>query len=151
MIFAWYHWAIFGVVLTLSELLIPTLVLIWFGLGALIIAAIVVMIPNLELIAQLLIWGVVSIGFVVLWFRVFKPYHHKTLVGRSSAQVIGEVGLLVNDVDAFQKGKVRFQTPVVGSDIWDCVADQPIKAGNRVKVLSIEGTLVRVKPTETSS
>jgi membrane protein implicated in regulation of membrane protease activity len=148
MVFAWYHWAIFGVVLTLSELVIPTLVLVWFGLGALIVAALLAMIPDTTLISQLLVWGTVSIGFVILWFLVFKPYHYKTLAGRSSAEVIGEVGILVNDVDSFQKSKVRFQTPVVGSDIWDCIADQPIKAGSRVKVLSIEGTLVRVKPTE---
>ncbi len=148
MIFEWYHWAILGVVLVVSELAIPTLVLVWFGLGALAVALLLAVAPNMPMIPQLLVWCAVSVALVALWFRVLKPYRTKTLSGRSSAGVVGEVGILVNDVDAFQKGKVRFQIPVVGSDVWDCIADQPIKAGSRVKVVSIEGTLVKIKSAE---
>ncbi len=144
----WHHWAILGVVLVVSELAVPAFVLVWFGLGALLVALALAVFPHLGLIPELLIWTVASCGLVLLWFKVFKPHQHKILVGRASAQAIGEVGLLVNDVDTFQKGQVRFQTPLIGADVWECVADEPIKAGSRVKVTSVEGSLLRIARTE---
>ncbi len=36
----WWHWAVAGLVLILTELAIPAFVLIWFGLGALLVAVI---------------------------------------------------------------------------------------------------------------
>ena len=148
MILEWYYWAILGVALVVAELLVPAFVLVWFGLGALLVALGLFLMPDMELIPQLLIWIVASVSFVLLWFKVFKPLHHKTLIGRSSAQVVGEVGLLVNDVDKFQKGQVRFQAPIIGSDVWECIADEPIKAGSHVKVLAVEGSLLRITKTE---
>ena len=148
MTFIWYHWAILGVLLVLSELVIPTLVLIWFGIGALVIAVCLAIVPDMGLISQLLIWCLVSVLSTLCWFKFFKPMRDKTFSGRSSAAVIGEIGLLVNDVDKFQRGKVRFQAPVVGSDSWECMADEPITAGSRVKVVSIEGSLLKVISAE---
>ena len=37
----WWHWAVAGIVLILAELAVPAFVLVWFGLGALIVALIV--------------------------------------------------------------------------------------------------------------
>ncbi|MER2519531.1 MAG: NfeD family protein [Bdellovibrionales bacterium] len=148
MSFLWHHWAILGVLLIISELVFPAFVLVWFGLGALLVSIALALIPDMELVPQLLIWIAASVAFVLLWFKVFKPHQHKILIGRASAQAIGEVGLLVNDVDKFQKGQVRFQTPLIGADVWECVADEHIKAGSRVKVINVEGSLVRITKTE---
>lgn len=144
----WFHWAIFGLGLIVIELVVPMLVLIWFGLGGLVVALIMAVNPSLPFIPQMLIWGVTSSLFVVSWFKIFKPWRHKTLAGRSSAQVVGEVGILVNDIAPFQKSQVRFQMPVVGSDVWDCVSDQSIKAGTRVRIISIDGNILKVAQKE---
>ena len=144
MILSWYHWAILGVALVLSELVVPAFVLVWFGLGALVVAGLVALLPDVDFIVQLLVWIVASVALVFLWFKVFKPHQHKTLDGRSSAQAIGEVGLLVSDIEPFTKAKVRFQTPLIGSDVWECIADEKIKAGSRVKVVSVEGSYLKI-------
>ena len=146
MILEWYHWAILGVALVLAELLVPTLVLVWFGLGALIVAGLVVFFGGISFVTQLLVWIVASVAFVLLWFKFFKRYQHKTSSGRSSADVVGEVGLLVTDIEPFGRAKVRFQTPLLGSDVWECVADEKIKANSRVKVVSVEGSLLKIAP-----
>ena len=44
------------------------------------------------------------------------------------ANVIGEIGLLTREVAPFQNGEVRFQKPMVGSDVWPCMADEAIPA-----------------------
>jgi membrane protein implicated in regulation of membrane protease activity len=144
MILHWYHWAILVVVLVVAELMVPAFVLVWFGLGALAVALLVAMAPSLDFIVQLLVWITASVALVFLWFKVFKPHQHKTLDGRSSAQAIGEVGLLVTDIEPFMKAKVRFQTPLIGSDVWECVSDEKIKAGSRVKVVSVEGSFLKI-------
>ena len=51
---------------------------------------------------------------------------------------------LVKNVAPYGRGQVRFQKPVLGSDAWDCIADEELLAGERVKVLSVEGTLLKV-------
>jgi hypothetical protein len=52
---------------------------------------------------------------------------------------------MVTNVEPFQKGSVRFQTPLIGSDVWECIADESIAAGTRVKVVSVEGSLLKIK------
>jgi membrane-bound ClpP family serine protease len=83
---------------------------------------------------------------VVLWFKLFKPEIYKSRAGMSDSNIIGEVGLLVREVAPFERGQVRFQKPLVGSEVWECIADQTIASGARVKVLSIEGSLLKVGP-----
>jgi hypothetical protein len=81
---------------------------------------------------------------IVLWFKIFKPGFHKTRIGMADANVIGEVGLLIQDVEPYRKGQVRFQKPILGADVWDCIADDPIRSGERIKVLGVEGSLLKV-------
>lgn len=140
----WWHWAVAGVALILAELVIPQFVLVWFGLGALLVAVVTVLLPGLGLTWQLLSWTLASVLMVVLWFRIFKPGIHKTRIGMADANVVGEAGLMVRDVAPFVRGKVRFQKPIIGSDVWECISDESIHAGERVRVLGVEGTILRV-------
>lgn len=140
---AWWHWAVGGIVLILAELAVPSFVLIWFGLGALAVA-LALAILGIGLTAQLALWLVVSLILVAAWFKVFKPNMHKTRVGMSDANVTGEIGILVRDVAPFEKGQVRFQKPILGADVWDCIADEAIRSGERVRVLDVEGSFLKV-------
>ncbi|MDI6749061.1 MAG: NfeD family protein [Rhodocyclaceae bacterium] len=139
----WWHWAVGGIVLIVAELVVPSFVLIWFGAGALVVA-LAVALSDLTLTAQLGLWLIVSLVLVAAWFKVFKPNMHKTRIGMADAGVIGEVGVLVHDVAPFRKGKVRFQKPILGDDLWTCIADEEIKSGERVRVVAVEGSLLKV-------
>lgn len=140
----WWHWAVAGIGLILAELAIPAFVLVWFGLGALVVALITAAGIANGLTAQLALWLVVSLALVALWFKLFKPGIHKTRIGMSDADVIGEIGLLAREVAPFERGEVRFQKPVIGSEVWPCIADEAIAAGERVKVLAVEGSILKV-------
>lgn len=142
--FEWWHWAVAGIALILAELAVPAFVLIWFGLGGLVVALVILALPQIAVTTQLSVWLVVSVALVALWFKLFKPNFHKTRVGMSDANVIGEIGLLTREVAPFQKGEVRFQKPMVGSDVWPCLADELIPVGARVKVLTVEGSFLKV-------
>ena len=51
---------------------------------------------------------------------------------------------LVALVGANGRGKVRFQGPLLGSEEWACVADTAMAAGERVRVVSVEGSFLKV-------
>lgn len=140
----WWQWAVTGIGLILAELAVPAFVLIWFGLGALVVALLVAIDPAVGITGQLAFWLVISLALVALWFKIFKRGAHKTRIGMADADVIGEVGLLARDVAPFEKGEVRFQKPVLGSDVWPCIADENIKSGQRVRVLAVEGSFLKV-------
>jgi membrane protein implicated in regulation of membrane protease activity len=139
----WWHWAVGGLVLIVAELVVPSFVFLWVGAGALVVA-LAVALSDLTLTAQLGLWLIVSLVLVAAWFKVFKPNMHKTRIGMADAGVIGEVGVLVHDVAPFRKGKVRFQKPILGDDLWTCIADEEIKSGERVRVVAVEGSLLKV-------
>ncbi len=139
----WWYWIVAGVALVLCELAIPLFVLIWFGLSAIAVGILLAILPSISLTAQLALWLLLSIALVVYWFRVFKPNQHKTRVGMSD-DVIGEVGLLTHAVAPFQKGEVRFQKPLLGSEVWTCISEEQIAAGERVRIVQVEGTLLTI-------
>lgn len=140
----WWHWTVGGIVLILAELVIPSFVVIWFGVAGLLMAGVLLIAPTLSFTTQLALWTVLSLVMVGLWFRVFKPGFHKTRSGTADGEVIGEVGLLVGAVAPFKRGKVRFQRPLLGSDEWVCLAETAIAAGERVRVVAVEGSFLKV-------
>lgn len=144
LIIEWWHWELAGLGLVLLELAVPAFFVIWFGFGALLVGLVLLVAPELSLTTQIAAWIVASVAMVVLWFRVFRRSQHKTLIGTAAGEVIGEVGLLVSAVAPFQRGRVRFQRPVLGAEEWVCMAETAIAAGERVRVVSVEGSFVKV-------
>lgn len=140
----WWHWIVGGIALILAELAIASFFIIWFGFGALLVALALWLVPGLSLTAQLGLWTAASVAMVVVWFRVFRPGLHKTRIGTAAGEVIGEIGLLVGSVAPFERGRVRFQRPVLGAEEWACLAESAIPAGERVKVVAIEGSFLKV-------
>jgi membrane protein implicated in regulation of membrane protease activity len=143
----WWHWMVLGIVLVLLELAVPAFFLVWFGVGALVVGLVLLAVPGLSFAWQVLVWIACSILFIWLWFKVFRPGFHKTRAGMSKGALIGEIGLVIRDIRPFEKGQVRFQKPVLGDEVWESLADDEIKAGERVKVLDVEGNILKVGRT----
>jgi len=139
----WWHWVVGGIALVMLELAVPAFFVIWFGLGALLVGVLLLLAPSVSFTTQIVIWTLASVGMTFLWFKVFRNDKHMTRSGQA-ASVVGEVGLLVNRVAPFQPGQVRFQKPVLGAELWECRAETEVEAGERVRVLSVEGSYVLV-------
>ncbi len=139
----WWHWIVGGIALVLAELIIPSFFIVWFGLGALLVGLLALAF-DFSLTAQLATWTLASLAMVALWFAVFKQSFQKTRIGTADGEVIGEIGLLVSAVAPFERGKVRFQRPLLGSEEWVCIADEAIAAGERIRVVAVEGSYLKV-------
>ncbi|MDE4535944.1 NfeD family protein [Pseudomonas sp. ITEM 17296] len=138
----WWIWLVFGIALILLELVLPTFFILWFGIGAVLVSLISLAAPSLQLDMQMLLWVLLSSVTTGLWFKVFR--NKKPDVRWTADSVIGEVGLLTASVSEFQKGRVRFQKPILGNEEWTCVADTDIPSGERVRLTAIEGNTARV-------
>jgi membrane protein implicated in regulation of membrane protease activity len=139
----WWHWIVLGLGLGLTELALASFFVVWFGLGALLVGLVLLVAPGLSFNLQVLLWTIASSVLAALWFKVFRQIADKTRSGQA-AEALGEIGVLVRAVEPFQKGEVRFQKPVMGSEVWPCLADEAIPAGQRVKVLAVDGQLLKV-------
>ena len=144
--FEWWHWIVLGIALVIAELAVPAFFVIWFGLGALLVGLVMLALP-LGATAQVALWIVASVAMVGLWFRLFKGGEYlrsRTRVGQSDGEPIGEIGLMTKPAEPFARGRLRFQKPVLGAEEWECVADAPIAVGERVRVVAIEGSFLKV-------
>ena len=143
----WWHWMVLGMGLGLLELFVPSFFIIWFGLGALLVGVVLLAVPAMAFSAQILLWTAASVVMTVLWFRVFRRDGGKTRSGQAD-EVVGEIGVLVKAVEPLgmtsARGEVRFQKPILGADVWPCLADEAIAAGERVRVLAVDGQLLKI-------
>ncbi|HJQ61866.1 MAG TPA: NfeD family protein [Burkholderiales bacterium] len=143
----WWHWVVLGIVLVLLELAVPSFFLVWFGLGALIVGVLTVFSPSAPFAFQILAWTACSLVFLALWFRVFKPNLYKSRAGMARGSLIGEVGLVTRDIRPYERGQIRLQKPVLGEEVWESVAEEEIRVGERVRILEVEGNTLKVSRT----
>lgn len=145
----YWHWMIFGFALMALEIILPSFMMLWFGLSALIIGATLYLIPNLSLTAQVFLWTVLSIAITVAWFKWLRPLSKdKTLAGLGKEALIGQTGIVLQAPNINGRGRLRFSAPILGSDEWDFLLqnNQTINVGDRVRVIDISGNSLIVNP-----
>lgn len=143
----WWHWLVFGMVLMLAEIFVPSFTIFWFGLGGCVVAALLWLFPALSPSAQVALWALSSAVFTFLWFRYVKPTMiDRTKAGISREAVVGETGQVIRDPREGRRGVVRFSMPLLGSDEWEFIATGEVAVGDRVVVVDVSGnTLVVTK------
>jgi inner membrane protein len=140
---AWWHWMVLGMGLVVLEMLLPTFFLMWFGLGALLVGVVTLFaVPGFP--AQLVLWAVASLAMMGVWIRYFKV-PDRTRAGRAKEGVLGITGLITRPVSEAGPGEILFQRPVLGADRWPVVADEPIPAGGKARVVDVLGQRLKVE------
>ena len=141
-----WHWLAFGMILIMLELVIPSFTIIWFGCGAILVAALAWFFPSLTISLQIFLWAIASIGFTVLWFFVFKPKMiDKTKAGISLEAVLGESGMVVKVPHENVRGVIKFTTPLLGAEEWQFICRETVTPGDRVKVIDVSGNTLIVQ------
>ena len=142
-----WHWFVLGILLILSELVLPAFAALWFGLAAIMVGVLLWMFPMMGFITQIVTWIILSILCTLLWFKFIKPLSiDKTKAGLSREATIGQVGMVIQTHMEHDLITVRFPMPVLGSDEWNCRTLTPVQVGDRVRVVDILGNDLVVKP-----
>lgn len=141
-----WHWLAFGMILIMFELAVPSFTIIWFGFGAILVAALVWFFPALTISLQIFLWAIASIVFTVSWFLVFKPkMKDRTKAGISLEAVLGESGLVVKVPHENVRGVIKFTTPLLGAEEWQFICRDTVAPGDRVKVIDVSGNTLIVQ------
>ena len=134
----WWHWIVLGIILVLMELVVPSLTIFWFGLGALVTGLLLAILPEISLKWQVLVFSVSSIGFTFFWFRLFVPRKKIKALRVDEQAAIGQTGIAATRAMVpGEMGRVVFSVPVLDDESWMYLADEPIETGNRVRVTAI--------------
>ncbi|MFZ5653401.1 MAG: NfeD family protein [Pseudomonadota bacterium] len=143
----YWHWLVLGVALVVLEIFLASFVVLWFGVGALVVGLCQWLFPDLSFAAQLLIWLLASSAMAWVWFRWFKPRMvDRTRAGIAREALIGECGQVVRAPADGGRGLVRFSVPVLGSDEWEFICLEPVAPGDRVVIREFSGNTLVVAP-----
>jgi len=138
----WWHWVAFGMVLGVSEIIMPLFVVIWFGLSA-IVVGFVDLAFNTTFAVELSIWILLSLLLLTIWFMYFK---------NSDVEKSGQAddkfdtrGVVTQMIKHGHRGKVHFDSPLLGSSEWVASSDEDIEVGEAIKIVEVNGQLIKVR------
>lgn len=140
-----WAWAILGLVLLSVEMLSGTFYILWFGIAALCVAALLALFPQTSFAVQLLAFSVLSLGSLALWRRKYRGRTRGSRIGQAQDDSIGRIGTLLESASREQNGRIQFTVPLMGSREWIAIADETIAAGEQAEVIAVEGNYLRVR------
>ena len=138
-------WFIAGLVLLLTELFAPSLILIFFGLGAWVVTALYLLF-NIGFPTQLIVFAVSSIMLLVFLRKKLKPVFlgyvsSKQNSGQNMDDFFEKEAVVVARIEPGKPGKVEFNGVA-----WDAVSDSSIDVDTRVKIIDRSGLKLKVVP-----
>ena len=140
----YWHWLVLGILLVIAEIFIPSFTIMWFGLGAIMVGVLTLMV-DMNPTIQLLLWTLFSVDFTLLWFMIIKPKMDiRNNAGLERESSVGESGLVIKLPTETSNGKMRFSTPVLGQDEWSFSCDAEVALGDRLHIKEISGDLLVV-------
>lgn len=140
-----WQWLVLGIALCIVEMFIPSFTLLWFGLGAFVVALIAAIIP-ISLTTELFIWAIATAVFAIAWFKYFKPrMRDKTKAGISREAAVGQIGTIVKTSSTELRGHVRFSVPLLGEEDWPYLCESELAIGDRCRVKDVLGNTLLVE------
>ena len=138
----WWHWWILAAVLAALETVVPGAIVIWFGVSAFVVGALLLVLP-LPVPVQIVLFGVLGVVALLVWRRVKNPEMGESTqptLNQRGLQYVGQVFTLVEPIVS-GSGKIQ-----VGDTVWLAHGgDAPL--GARVRVVGVDGSVLKVEST----
>jgi membrane protein implicated in regulation of membrane protease activity len=136
----WWHWWIAAALLAAIETFIPGAVAIWFAAAAVVVGAVLLVVP-VPWQLQLVLFGALGVVAMFLWRR-FRPENNETTdqpaLNQRGVKYVGQVFHLFEAVKD-GTGKIH-----VGDSVW-LVHGADAPAGASVRVTGVEGAVLKVE------
>jgi membrane protein implicated in regulation of membrane protease activity len=139
----WWHWIVFGIALLIWDMSMGTFFILGLGVAAIIVGVLDIFL-DLSFTVELVIWMILSVLVIAAWFKWFRE-EPVTESGQSNYR-LDTLGVVMEDIQPHSRGKVTFDTPVLGNTSWHAISKVDIDKGTRVKIVQINGQLIEVKP-----
>ncbi|MCK5682492.1 NfeD family protein [bacterium] len=142
-----YIWIIIGIVLVIIEAVIPSFIVLWFGMGAFVTA--LVSYFTKDLFYQSLAFAISSFIFIVASrFLIYTKRDKESKVINQPKEMNvfamkGKIGIVEEDIDvAANTGLIQ-----VSGESWRAITeeDEVIKEGEKVIIIKVDGNKLVVK------
>lgn len=139
-----WHWLGLGLFFLVLELLTGGGFLLWTGISAGLVGIIFWLVPAMSWAGQLVVFAILTVLSAILWWKYLqkRPIHSdQPMLNRRSAQYIGREVVLTEAI-VNGRGRVHLDDtmwPVIGPDL---------PAGTQIKVVGVDGVLLKVKKVE---
>lgn len=140
---AGWVWVYAGVIVMLLELVAPGFILCFFGLAAVSVGALRLLIGDgFGLAWQLAAFSFLSVAYIVVLRRFFR----RSLTGDRLAdrdlqgEYVGRTGRVTEAIRPPLAGRV-----MIGDAEWSAVADRPVESGRDVKVVFQQNITMKVE------
>lgn len=136
-------WLLLGFALLISELFVPGVIAVFFGVGALAVGLLTLAGVIESLAVQLLCFGVLSLAALFGLRRRCTRWLRGSVGGRTSTD-LDDVGVLGNRVTVmtdFIDGTGDVQ---LNGAKWDAESNEPLRTGDTAWVIGISGIVLRV-------
>jgi len=137
----YWHWWVLGIILITLEMFVTTSFFIWIGASAGLVGLLMVIFPKMSWEHQWLVFAVTSILSIVIW-RIYAyknpPTSEQPKLNRRGEQYVGRHFTLSEPItDGL--GKIK-----VDDTMWKIAGDD-CPAGSKIKVTSVDGTMLKVE------
>ena len=137
-----WHWLIIAVVLiSIEMLLVGSYYLLWMGIAAGIVGALLFVMPEMAFLIQVIIFTVLSVVTLVAYKKYLKGnpvLSDQPRLNRRGEQYIGRIFTLENPI-VNGVGKVK-----VDDSTWK-ISGADMDAGTKIKVTAVKGTTFLVE------
>ncbi len=139
----WWHWIVLGIALLILDMSLNTFFILGLGVAAIAVGILDVFMQT-TFTAELSIWMILSILVIAAWFKWFRQ-NPVTESGQSNYR-LDTLGTVIENIQPHSRGKVTFDTPVLGNTSWHATSKIDIDKNTRVKIVQINGQLIEVEP-----
>ncbi len=139
----WWHWIVFGIVLLIIEMNTGTFFILGLGVAAIIVGVLDTLLGT-SFTAELGIWMVLSVLAIAAWFKWFRE-PPVTDSGQSNYR-LDTLGTVLEEIHPHARGKVTFDSPVLGNTSWHATSKVDLDKNTRIKIVEINGQLIEVEP-----
>jgi membrane protein implicated in regulation of membrane protease activity len=134
-------WFLIGLVLLVTELALPSFILIFFGIGAW-ATALAIWFTGIEIDTQIIVFILISVISLLIFRNRFLSLFDKQnahFTDDVESDFIGKVATTIKPVNSFS-GKVLFN----GTQ-WKAISDENIKSDQKVEIISKDNITLKIK------
>ena len=143
--YLWILWLAIFVIAVIVEASGPSLVSIWFALGAL-VTMIISFIPGVAWWIELIVFIVISMTTILALRPILKKYFRINKFNSNVDGLTGKEGFVLEEITFLTPGLVK-----IGDVKWNAIPakkDEVIPVNSVVQVLTVEGNKLIVKKVE---
>ena len=129
-------WLILGLTLSILEMIVPGIFLIWIGIAAFLVSLVAYL--GASLYMQIISFVIFSVISTLLGKKIYDKLDVINNINQKSKDLIGEEVTLLFDIE---DGKSRVK---LADGQWTVKSDENLKKGDKVKVVKVNGNILFV-------